>query len=548
MKRLLSVVLLLGVFTLPFGCSTDESAEVQLRILAINDFHGNIATSSESFGGVGRADFLAAHVAAARAEADHSVFVSAGDLIGASPLISALFHDEPTIEAMNLLGLDLNGVGNHEFDDGFAELLRLQQGGPHPVDGDRDGDPFNGAEFEFLAANVVVNETGDTMFPPYAVRDYQGVRVAFIGVTLEGTPSIVTRSGVAELTFRDEAETVNDLVTELRADGIEAIVVLLHQSGLSDGGPDDCGSGLTGPLAEVVARLNDAVDLVIAGHSTDEFVCEIDGKWVTMAGRWGRLLTVIDVALSRDTGDLVVQSARNLPNAQADVTPVPALTALIDRYEALVAPLSGAVVGVVSADISRELNEAGESALGNVIADAQLAATSGADAGNAVVAFMNPGGIRDDIRFAASGNEADGEVTYGEAFAVQPFGNILVTMSLTGAQIDTLLEQQFDNPRAGSMRVLQVSEGFGYAWDAAAPAGSKVDAGSIKIDGVAVAPDMTYRVTVNSFLAQGGDGFSVLVDGVDRVGGKIDLDALIAHFASNGPVEQGPTGRIIRMN
>ena len=548
MKPLLCAVLLLTVAMALFGCSGEEPAEVPLRILAINDFHGNIAASSDSFGGVGRVDYLAANVAAARAEVGHSVFVSSGDLIGASPLISALFHDEPTIEAMNLMRLDLNGVGNHEFDEGSAELLRMQQGGPHPVDGDRDGDPFGGADFEFLAANVVVDQTGETIFPPYAVRDYQGVEVAFIGATLEGTPGIVTRSGVAGLTFRNEAETVNALVPELLAEGIEAIVVLLHEGGFSDGGPDDCGSGLTGPVADIATWLDDAVDLVIAGHSNDEFVCEVNGKWVTMADRGGRLFTVIDVTLSRDTGDMVVQSAKNVPNRQADVTPVPALTALIDRYEALAAPLADAVVGSVSADITREVNEAGESALGGVIADAQLAATRGDATGGAMVAFMNPGGIRADIRFAASGNESDGEVTYGEAFAVHPFGNSLVTMSLTGAQIDALLEQQFDNPEAGSMRVLQVSDGFSYTWDASAATGSKVDAASIRINGVVVDPDGSYRVTVNSFLAEGGDGFSVLADGVGRVGGDIDLDALTAYFAGGGTVEPGPEDRITRVN
>ena len=548
MKRLLSAAVLLGAAMMLFGCSVEETAEVRLRILAIGDFHGNVATSSDSFGGVGRADYLAAHIEAARADADHSVFVSAGDLIGASPLISALFHDEPTIEAMNLMGLDLNAVGNHEFDEGPAELVRMQQGGPHPVDGDRDGDPFGGAEFEFLAANVMVDETGETIFPPYAVRDYQGVRVAFIGVTLEGTPSIVIRHGVAGLSFRDEAETVNALVPELRATGIEAIVVLLHEGGTSDGGPDDCGSGLTGPVAEIVGKLDDAVDLVIAGNTNDEFVCEVDGKWVTMADRGGRLFTVIDVKLVRATGDMVVQSAKNLPNAQADVTPVPALTALIARYEALAAPLADVVVGNVAADVTREENEAGESVLGGVIADAHLAATRADAAGGAVAAFMNSGGIRDDIRFAASGNEADGEVTYGEAFAVHPFGNTLVTMSLTGAQVKSLLEQQFANPEPGSMRVLQVSDGFSYAWDAAAAAGSKVDAASIEINGVAVDPDGIYRVTVNSFLAEGNSGFSVLADGEERVVGAIDLDALIAYFADRGALEAGRQGRITRVN
>ena len=557
MKGLLSIALVLVATTLAAGCSaeeptvvevsTPEPREVQLRILAINDFHGHVATSSDAFGGVGRADYLAANIAAARAHAENSVFVSAGDLIGASPLISALFHDEPTIEAMNLMGLDMSGVGNHEFDEGPAVLLRMQQGGEHPDD-DTGGETFAGADFPFLAANVVDDSTGETIFPAYGVREFQGIRVAFIGLTLEGTPAIVARSGVAGLTFLDEADTVNSLVPSLQDEGIEAIVVLLHQGGFSDGGKDDCGSGLDGPVAEVAARLDPAVDLVIAGHTNDEFVCEIDGKWVTMADGAGRLFTVIDAVLSPDTGDLTVQSARNMPNSQDGVTPVPALTELIERYDRLHAPRANAVVGAVSADITREQNEAGESALGGVLADAHLAATNSPDAGSAVVAFMNPGGIRDNITFASSGPEADGELTYGEAFSVHSFGNSLVTMTLTGAQIDALLEQQFREEGAGYGNMLQPSAGFSYAWDPAAPLGAKVELSSIVIDGAAVEPAGRYRVTVNSYLAGGGSGFSTLEEGTERVGGDIDVDALVAYFADAGTVAPGPQDRIVRLN
>ena len=521
--------------------------EVQLRILAINDFHGHIASSSDSFGGVGRADYLAANVAAVRAEVENSIFVSAGDLIGASPLISALFHDEPTIEAMNLMGLDINGVGNHEFDDGRAELARMQQGGSHPGSQDGDGEPFQGADFQFLAANVL-DETGNTIFPAHEVRDFQGIKVAFIGMTLEGTPGIVARGRVAGLSFLDEAETVNSLVPDLREQGIEAIVVLLHHGGFSDGGKDDCGSGLDGPVADAVSVLDPAVDLVIAGHTNDEFVCEIDGKWVTMADTAGRLFTVIDATLDLQTGDLTVQSAVNVPNSQEGITPVPALSALIDKYERLVAPRANAVVGTVTADISRGQNDAGESALGDVLADAHLAATSSPDTGNAGVAFMNPGGIRDEIMFASSGPEADGELTYGEAFSVHPFGNSMVTMTLTGAQIDTLLEQQFRDEGTGYGNMLQPSAGFSYAWDPAAPLGSKVELSSIAIQGIPITPDGSYRVTVNSYLAGGGSGFSVLLEGTERVGGDVDVDALVAYFAGNAVVAPGPQDRIKRLN
>ena len=480
------------------GVGDENSREVHLQILAINDFHGNIATSSSGFGGTGRADFLATNIAAAEAAAEgNTIFVSAGDLIGASPLISALFHDEPTIEAMNLMGLDINAVGNHEFDEGPDELLRMAFGGSHPVDGDLDGDGFEGADFEFLAANVVVDETGETIFPPYSIRNYQGVKVAFIGMTLEGTPSIVTPSGVAGLTFNDEAETVNALVPHLQQNNIEAIVVLLHEGGQSDGGPQDCGTQLTGPVAEIVPQFDDAVDLVIAGHTNDEFICEIDGKWVTMADTRGRLFTDIDVTLNRVTKDLTVQAINNIPNLQAGVTPDPDLTALIDKYETLAAPLANQVIGTITSDILRAGNAAGESALGDVIADAQLAATADPAFGGADVAFMNPGGIRADLDFLSAGPEADGEVTFGEAFTVQPFGNSLVTMTLTGAQIYDLLEQQWEGQVFP--RILQVSNGFTYTWDASQPDGSKVVAGSVMIGGVAVDAGTNYRVTVNSF-------------------------------------------------
>ena len=529
------------------GKGAKNSKEVNLQILAINDFHGNIATSSGSFGGTGRADYLSANIQAAEEGADNSIFVSAGDLIGASPLISALFHDEPTIEAMNLMGLDINGVGNHEFDEGSAELLRMQNGGSHPVDGDLDGDPFLGADFEFLSANVVVDDTGETLFPAYTIRNYQGVKVAFIGMTLEGTPSIVTPSGVEGLTFQDEVDTVNALVPQLQQNNIQSIVVLLHEGGFSDGGPQDCGSGLVGPVADIAAGLDDAVDLVIAGHTNDEFVCEIDGKWVTMADTRGRLFTDIDVTLNRVTKDMTVVAINNVANLQGGVTPDPTVTALIDKYDTLSAPLANTVVGAITSDITRTPNPAGESSLGDVIADAQLASTQPAGFGDAEVAFMNPGGIRDSFLFAeSSGGEAPGEVTFGESFSVQPFGNSLVTMTLTGEQIDTLLEQQWVGQTGA--RILQVSNGFSYTWDASQPDGSKVDPTTIMINGVFLDLNASYRVTVNSFLSDGGDNFSVLTEGTERLGGEVDLDALVTYFGLNTPVSPGPQDRITRLN
>ena len=551
-RTLLVVIALLAVgWAVPAGAAGPPP--VELQILAINDFHGAIAPVPDQLWlgqPVGRADFFASHIREAEEGVRNSVVVSAGDLIGASPLISALFHDEPTIEAMNLIGLDINGVGNHEFDEGAAELVRMQEGGCHPIDGCLDGDGFAGADFDFLAANVTVDATGETLFPPYVIENYQGVRVAYIGMTLEGTPTIVTPSGVAGLTFEDEVETVNALVPELQKKNVEAIVVLLHEGGFSSGGPegDDCADGLTDPLKSIVEGFDDAVDLVIAGHVNDEFVCQVDSKWVTMADNNGRLYTDIDVTLDRRTKEMTVVSIDNVPTYQSAVDPASDLTALIDKYDELSAPLANLVIGSISADIPEfPLSPAGESSVGEVIADAQLAATSDPALGGAVVAFMNPGGIRTDAGFVFEGSlvgEGDGNVTYGEAFAVQPFGNSLVTMTLTGAQIEALLEQQF---RTTGNTILQVSEGFAYSWSASAAIGDKVDPASITIGGTPINLEASYRVTVNSFLADGGDGFSVLIAGTDRLGGDIDLDALVDYFEANSPVAPGPQNRITQI-
>jgi 5'-nucleotidase len=521
---------------------------VTVQILALNDFHGNLEPPAGSSGRIGAinaggVEYLATHIANLRAQNPNTVVVSAGDLIGASPLISALFHDEPTIEAFNLIGLDYNAVGNHEFDEGAAELLRMQQGGCHPTDGCLDGDGFAGADFQFLAANVVYSDSGKTIFPPYAVENFRGTKVAFIGMTLEGTPTIVTPSGVEGLTFLDEADAANALVKELTRRQVETIVVLLHEGGVQTGiGDHNSCAGIAGPIVDIVNRLDDAVDVVISGHTHQAYNCVIDGKLVTSAASFGRLVTKVDLTIDRKSGDVVEMQADNRIVTR-DVPKAALLTALVERYGTLAAPLANRIIGTISADITRTNNPAGESALGDVIADSQLDATDDPGFGDAVVAFMNPGGIRADLIFAnSSAGEAPGEITYNEIFTVQPFGNSLVTMSLTGAQIDTLLEQQFDNPAVGQNRILQVSNGFTYTWSQSAPTGSKVS--NIMLNGVPIDPAATYRVTVNSFLAEGGDNFFVLREGTNRLGGALDLDALEAYFAANSPVVPGPQNRI----
>ena len=571
--RALVVMLAFGLLVLPAavhakGDPSDRAADraktTEIQILGLNDFHGNLEPptgsggrigGTEAAGNAGGVEFLATHVRDLRATNPNTLFVSAGDLIGATPLISALFHDEPTIEAFNQMGLDYNGVGNHEFDEGVDELLRMQDGGCHPVDGCQDGDPFLGADFEFLAANVAYKDTGQTIFPPFAIHHFPGVKVAVIGMTLEGTPSIVSPAGISHVNFSDEADTVNALVPELKKQGIETIIVLLHEGGatsnpLNATTINQCGT-LTGALPPIVQAMDDAVDVVVTGHTNWAVNCLIDGKIVTGAASAGRLVTDIDLTVSRATKDVVSAHVENKIVTRT-VDKAPDLTTLVTKYKTLSAPFANRVIGNITADITRAANPAGESALGDVIADSQLAATTPANLGNAVIAFMNPGGIRTDLLFGQiSGGEQPGQVTYGEAFNVQPFGNSLVTMTLTGAQIDTLLEQQwFVNPTTGVLttNILQVSNGFTYAYNPAASIGSRVDPASIKLGGTTLEAGTSYRVTVNSFLAEGGDNFFVLRDGTSRLGGDVDLDAIEKYFTANpGGVAPGPQNRITRL-
>jgi 5'-nucleotidase len=491
-------------------------------------------------------EYLATHINTLRALNPNTVVVSAGDMIGASPLLSALFHDEPTIEAFNQIGLDFNAVGNHEFDEGWAELVRMQEGGCHPVDGCLDGDDFGGANFQFLAANVVREDNGKTIFPAYKMRSFAGAKIAFIGMTLEGTPTIVTPSGVAGLKFLDEADTVNALIPRLKEKGIETIVVLIHEGAIQNPSSSPINScvGISGPIVDIVNRFDDEVDVVISGHTHQPYNCLIDGKIVTSAFSFGRLVTQVNLTIDRATGEVVTMSANN--NIVTRDVPLDAgITALINKYRPFYLPLANRIVGSISADITRTANAAGESALGDVIADAQLYATAPVGFGEAVVAFMNPGGIRADLTFAQiSGGELPGQVTYAEMFTVQPFGNSLVTMTLTGAQIDTLLEQQFVGCGQTSNRILQVSAGFTYAWSVSGAACNKVDPTTIKINGVTVDPAGLYRITVNSFLADGGDNFLVLKEGTNRLGGEVDTDAFEAYFAAFSPVAPGPQNRI----
>jgi 5'-nucleotidase len=536
----------------PSGAAHAQTTKIQ--ILGLNDFHGNLEPptgssgrigGSEPGGNAGGVEYLATHVRALRATNPNTLFVSAGDLIGATPLVSALFHDEPTIEAFNAMGLDYNGVGNHEFDEGVTELLRMRYGGCHPVDGCRDGDPFGGSTFEFLAANVAYKDTGETIFPPYAIHHFQGVKVAIVGMTLEGTPSIVSPAGISHVDFFDEADSVNALVPKLKRQNVETIIVLLHEGGSTPAplNPTTINSCVSpsGALPPIVERMDDEIDVVVTGHTNWAVNCRIDGKIVTGAAAFGRLITDIDLIVSRATKDVVSATVNNTIVTRT-VRRATDLTALLSKYVRLSAPFANRVIGRITANITRTANAAGESALGDVIADAQKYDAQQAGTGSQI-AFMNAGGIRADLNFASSPvGEGDGNVTYGEAFTVQPFGNSLVTMSLNGAQIDALLERQF----TGGIGILQVSDGFAYTYSASAPVNEKV--GAITLNGMPISPALSYRVTVNSFLADGGDNYGILTQGTSRIPGNVDTDAFENYLRANpGGIAPGPQNRITRV-
>lgn len=549
---LLLIGLALALALSPAAAQT-PSPTVDVTLLAINDFHGNLRPPP---GGIsiddpadrtkkiivpaGGAEHMATLVKQLRAGKPNSIFVAAGDLIGASPFLSAMFHDEPTIESLSMMGLDVASVGNHEFDEGLRELQRMQNGGCHPVDGCRGPHPFMGASFRYLAASTIETATGEPVFPAYAIKRFDGIPVAFIGLTLKGTANIVSPAGIAGLAFRDEADTVNALVPELKAKGVEAIVVLIHEGGFPTGDYNEC-PGISGPIVDIVKKFDRAVDVVVSGHTHRAYTCQIDGRLVTSGDKYGTIVTTIDLKLDRASRDIVSAKADNVIVRTRDFSADPGQTALLAAYDKVAGPIAARPAGAVTATLTRVPNAAGESPLGDIIADAQLAATAAGKDGGAVLALTNPGGIRNDIAMSA-----DGAVSYGDVFAAQPFRNLMVTRTLTGAQIRTALEQQWLDPKRP--RILQVSKGFSYTWDGTKPFGSRVAAESMMLNGQRVEADKTYRVTVNDYLAAGGDGFTALKDGAAQQAGVYDVDALYAYFKANSPVSPTAADRIKQLD
>jgi 5'-nucleotidase len=620
-----ALILLAGSAFAVTVAPTTPKPPFTVKVIGFNDYHGNLETPG-TFGvntlvptasrpAVGGAEYMAAYVARMKATNPLNVVVGAGDFIGATPLISALFFDEPAVETLNQIGVEFNAVGNHEFDKGKDELKRLQNGGCKTTNGVQEPNSckgfgsaaagtFDGARFKWLSANVVDTATGKTLLPAYGIKSFNGVKVAFIGMTLKGTPGIVTPTGVAGLAFQDEADTVNALVPRLRAQGVESIVVLVHQggfqntlTGVSNQAITSDINGCTGDLKNadgsdsdiraIVKRLDNAVDLVISGHTHAAYNCSantVDVRGTTLAtavttarpagmpnkaGRlvpvtsssaFGRVLTEVDLTIDPSTRDITAVSPRNVLVDRTDaainsaITANPGVRQVVAAYKAAVSPLANAVIATITAPMTSTANTAGEMEAGDLIADAQLAATQPAALGGAVIAFMNAGGVRSPgfvVPVTTPPTTYPYNLSYGDAFTVQPFGNSLVTLTLTAQQIKDVLEQQFLGCNGQTaQRIMQVSSGLKYSWNPAGTCGTRITELSftptdvtvvppvvtgpselIVMGGVVQNPSKTYRVTVNNFMATGGDGFTTFLGGTSVQGGAQDIDALIAYLS-----------------
>lgn len=550
--------------------------EVVVQVLGLNDYHGHLeaedgttlsAAHDPDRNVVGGSEYLATWLDIHRSRSwdEQTVTVAAGDLIGGSPFISGAFREEPSVESLSALGLDISSVGNHEFDQGTDELLRLQEGGCFVLDGEEDcffeDQPYDGADFSWLAANVVYNEEagpeleGETVLPGTELRTFttltgESVDVGFIGMTLEDTPTLVSPGGVSTVDFLEESSTANAAAEQLTADGADAVVVLLHEGGYNAGTYNGC-EGVSQPIAGIVEQFDDTIDVVVTGHTHQPYVCNLPNSvgeeiLVTSANEYGRVVT--DIRLGVSAADGAVLRDRTVAEnhlVTRDVDRDPELTEIVGKWGALGEEIAGEVVGTISDDITGDAStdRDEETSLGNLIADSILYGTEAPEDGGAEIAFMNIGGIRANLVYdAQSHDEAPGEVTYAEARAVAPFGNIVTIFDLSGADIEAVLEQQYIEARGRQFLHLATSEGLTYDWDKTAPEGEQIS--NLQLNGEPIDPDQTYRVATLSFLAEGGDQFTAFTNGENFVGGPGDLANLVDYLGAHPDIAPPPTDRV----
>jgi len=519
------------------GC-THAGKTVDVNIAAINDFHGNLQPSpfvkadptapngkaSLKAGGIGA---LSGAVAQLRQQDPQLLVIGAGDMVGGSPPISAMWADEPTLEALGLLGLKFSAVGNHELDLGKAELLRQVNGGCASVRPDKacQYKAYAGAGFPYLSANLVDTSTGKLLLPAYRIEQANGAKIAFVGATLRDVGTYVSAKSMQGLATLDEAQAVNALLPELNKQGVDAVVLVIHQGGATPEAYDkaDC-SQLSGDILDVTKRLDPQIKVVVTAHTHQGYLCKVGDRLVTQGSSFGRLLTHLTLKVDPVNHRLLDAKAQNILVDPAQFTPTPPVAALLKDVEARSqAHLGKPVARIAAREVNRSVNPAGESAMGDLVADAQLAATK---ALGAQIAFTNLGGLRTDL-ILEPGQQ---QLNYGQVASVQPFNNTLNIMTLTGAQLQALLEQQWQDNGFG-FYPLQPSASFSYRWDATRPKGQRIIADSLRIDGQPVSPQGVYKITVNSFMADGGDNFTVLKQAQQRLDtGLNDLEALIGYL------------------
>lgn len=545
------------------SCTTLPQHPIVINLVAINDFHGHLESEKFNYQPAGAStpvtitgagiENIGAQLHAWRQEDPELLFVGGGDLIGASPSISALFGDEPTLDALSQLGMQASALGNHEFDRGLQELKRQQHGGcdsPQPEKACQYNGQFSGAKFSYIAANVIDKTTGQAFFPAYHIAQVKGVKVGLIGAVVRGVPTLVANKHIQGLDFIDEADAINRTLPQLKEQGVKVFVVLIHEGGHTTEAFDQpaC-SKLKGPIVDIVKRLDPQIKLIISGHSHTGFHCIVDGRTVTQAQMYGHLLTRLALTVDRTSHAVTAVDARNtVVNPSNTPTPAALSNIVTKAREASRAKISQPIARLAIPVISRKLNEAGESPLGNLIADAQLAAVKHL---GAQIAFMNAKGIRGNLE-----SGPNNITTYGHNSTVLPFANTLVLMSLTGAEIRTLLEQQtwLDEESPDGRNILQVSDGFAYTWDNSRPRGQRVIAESVKLNGIHLNDDTAYRIVANNFLAGGGDRVPMFLKGKNTIDtGIIDLDTFIAYLKvrdqAGSPVGSNEAaGRVKRIN
>ncbi|WP_025698695.1 bifunctional 2',3'-cyclic-nucleotide 2'-phosphodiesterase/3'-nucleotidase, partial [Paenibacillus forsythiae] len=510
--------------------------DVEVHLIGINDFHGQLDTTSVVGGkNVGSAAVLAAYLKQARVQHENSLLFHNGDSVGASAPVSSLERDEPTHEWMNLMKFDVGTLGNHEFDQGVAALRSQIFGG---VDPKNDKVVHAGADFDYINANAVDSATGKPIINPYVIKEIGGVKIGFIGVVTKATPSKVSPAGTAGIRFLspdEEVQAIGKYAAELQDKGVQTIVVLAHDPASTKG---DSTTGEAADLAHALP-LDSPVDVIVAGDNHALANGVVNGKLIVQAYSYGTAFEDIKLVIDHATGDVKSQSATVTTTYQDGVTPDPETAALVNKYLNLHPELTQPV-GTTDGTVTRTDAYNNESALGNLIADAMLKADFGDGKGSADFAFMNPGGIRADL--------PKGNVSFGDLAKIQPFGNTLVKLTLTGAQIKTLLQQQWGGKADGTpdTKTLQIS-GLKYTANMYLPVAERI-AGLTKADGTPISMTQKYTAVVNNFMAAGGDNYKVLTEASDSVAGPVDLDVFYDYIVKTfkgGLISSKVEGRIV---